>query len=88
MAEGDGLEEGLAFLGLLAHGGELRENAPAAVDLIAQQAEILGDGRRCGGAELPVEFLRHHHDGAERRAEFVRGRCGEAVELRQVLLAG
>ena len=38
--------------------------------------------------QLAAELLRHERDGGERRAELVGGRGGEAVELRQVLLAG
>ena len=35
-----------------------------------------------------VELLRHQRDGGKRRAELVGGRGREAVELREVLLAG
>ena len=35
----------------------------------------------------PVELLGDQRDGGERRAELVRGGGGEAVELREMLLA-
>ena len=43
----------------------------------------------CGesGLERALQLLGDHRDGGERRAELVRGGGGEAVELRQVLLA-
>ena len=83
MAERDGFEEGRF---LLAHGGELGEDAAAAVDLLAQEPEILGD--RAVLRQDMVELLGHQRDGRERRAELVRRRRREAVELGQVLLPG
>ncbi|BAQ48319.1 hypothetical protein Maq22A_c27440 [Methylobacterium aquaticum] len=85
VAEGDGLDES-ALVGV--ERGELGEDAAAALDLVAQERQVLGDARVRRGAELAVEFLGHHRDGGERRAEFVGRRRRQPVELRQVLLAG
>ena len=58
----------------------------AALDLLAQELQVLGD--RPVLRQRVVELLGDERDGGERRAELVRGRGGEAVELGQVLLAG
>ena len=58
----------------------------AALDLLAQEPQVLGDRPFLG--QGMVELLRHEGDGGERRAEFVGGRGREAVELGEVLLAG
>ena len=41
-----------------------------------------------GDLRLRGEFVHDQGDGRQRRAQFVRGRGGDAVELAQVLLAG
>ncbi len=71
---------------LLPHGGELGQDRAAALDLLAQEAEILGD--RAFLRQDVVELLGDEGDGGERRAELVRRRRREAVELGQVLLPG
>ena len=52
----------------------------AALDLLAQELEILGD--RAVLRQDVVELLGDERDGGERRAELVRRGGGEAVELR------
>src|SRR5829696_8434155 len=71
---------------VLVERGQLRQDAAAALDLLAQELEVVG--HRPLLRQGVVELLRHERDRRERRAELVRGGGGEAVELRQVLLAG
>ena len=64
----------------------LRKNRAAARHLLFRQAQVvspLGGDLRLGG-----EVVDDQRDGRERRAQFVCGRGGDAVELAQVLLAG
>ena len=65
--------------------GELAQNVAAARRLLAQQPHVLAM-RRVGGDRV-LQLLGDHRDGRQRRAEFVRGGGGQAVELREMLLA-
>ena len=66
--------------------GELAQDHPAALGLLAQQADVLGVAR--AGLDLPLELAGHHEDGGEWRAQFMGGGGGKAVELGEVMLAG
>ena len=65
--------------------GELAHDVAAALRLLAQQLHVVGIGRV--GPERALQLLRDDRDGRERRAELVRGRGREPVELREMLLA-
>ena len=51
--------------------GQARKDFPAAFGLAAQQAYVFGPG--AVGGNVAFEFARDDCDGAERRAQFVRG---------------
>ena len=38
--------------------------------------------------KLTLELMRDHSDGIERRAELMRGRCGESTQSNCLLLLG
>ena len=65
--------------------GDLGEDVAAALRLRADEADVLG--ARIAGRELARQLVRDERDRRERRAELVRGRGGEPVERREVLLA-
>ena len=62
------------------------QDGAAALDLLAQELEVLGE--RAVLRQGVIELLGDEGDRRERRAELVGRRRREAVELRQVLLAG
>ena len=70
---------------LVLQAGKLCEDAAAALHLFAQQGDVLG--HLALGRREPGEFARDERDGAERRAEVMRSRRRESVELREMLLA-
>ncbi len=65
---------------------ELPEDAAASLQLLPSEGEVLAAER--GHIRLVGEFVDDHRQRRERRAEFVRRRCRQAVELREVLGAG
>ena len=71
---------------VLVERGELGQDVAAALDLLAQELEVVR--HRPLLRQGVVELLGDERDRRERRAELVRGGGGEPVELRQVLLAG
>src|SRR3546814_3368703 len=65
---------------------QARKNLAAAFDLALQQRDVFRQwivGRR-----VAADFLDHHGDGAERRAQFMRRRRRQAAERRDLLFAG
>ena len=69
-------------------GGQLRQLAKdltAALRLFAQQRDVVGERRV--RLDRALEFGCDHRDGRERRAELMRGRCREPVELGEVMFA-
>ena len=71
---------------LARHRGQARQDLAAALRLAAQQRHVVGV--RAAGRKLALQFLGDERDGGERRAEFMRGGGGEAVEGVEMLLAG
>ena len=70
---------------LLAAARELGQDVTAALGLRAQQHQILVV--LVGRLRVAHQLLGHHRDGRQRRAESMRGRRGQTVERRELLLA-
>ena len=74
----------LEWLARSGQGGELAQDLAATLRLLTQNACIVRVRRSTGQGKL--EFLRDKRDGSEGSAEFMGGRCGETVELGEMLL--
>ena len=65
--------------------GQFAQNDAAAVDFLAQQAQVVG--KSAGRRAQPGHFRDRRRNGGQGRSEFVGGGGGQAIELRQMLFA-